>query len=73
MYEVSRLEFDLFLSEKWNAINMLLTCPTSAADWFNKGRGMCYHVCDNACKKSLDICHKSGTLCPVSRSLSVPI
>ena len=23
---------------------MLLTCPTSAADWFTKGRAMCYHV-----------------------------
>ena len=28
----------------WNSTNMLLTCHTSAADWFDKGRAMCNHV-----------------------------
>ena len=30
-------------------------------------------LCNNACKRSLAICHKSRALCPVSRFLSVPI
>ena len=30
-------------------------------------------LCDNACKRSLAICHKRRALCPVSRFLSVPI
>ena len=30
-------------------------------------------LCDNACKRSLAICHKSRASCPVSRLLSVPI
>ena len=38
-----------------------------AFDWFNNGCAMCYHVCDNACKRSLAICHKRRALCAVSR------
>ena len=30
-------------------------------------------LCNDACKRSLAICHKSRALCPVSRLLSVPI
>ena len=30
-------------------------------------------LCDNACKRSLVICHKSRASCPVGRLLSVPI
>ena len=30
-------------------------------------------LCDNACKRSLAICHKSRKSCPISRLLSVPI
>ena len=30
-------------------------------------------LCNNACKRSVAICHKSRALCPVSRLLSVPI
>ena len=36
-----RAWYDVFVSERWNATNMLLTCPTSAANRFNKGRAMC--------------------------------
>ena len=43
--------------------------PASAAGLFNKA----HHVCGNACKKSLAICRKSRSLCPVSKLLSVPI
>ena len=38
------LSYNLFVLERWNATNMLLTCHTSAADWFDKGRAMCNHV-----------------------------
>ena len=31
-----RVCHDPFVSERWNSINMLLTHPASAADWFNK-------------------------------------
>ena len=41
------------------------------------GSTKAFHVlsclCDNACKRSLAICHKSRALCPISRLLSVPI
>ena len=30
-------------------------------------------LCDNVCKRSLAICHKRRALCPVCKSLSVPI
>ena len=30
-------------------------------------------LCDNACKRSLAVCHQSRESCPVSRLLSVPI
>ena len=39
-----RVRYDPFVSERWNSISILLTCPTSAANWFNKGRAMSYHV-----------------------------
>ena len=39
------LEMKLYLS--------LLLAPASAADWFIKGCAMCYHVCNNACKRYL--------------------
>ena len=53
-----------------------LLAPTSTTDWFTKGHVMYYHVCDNACKRSLTICHKSRALlagfCLSLYSLHVP-
>ena len=47
---------------------------TSADDWFNKDSPcVVIYICDNACKRSLAIYHKSRASCPVSRLLSVPI
>ena len=51
-----------------------LTCSSQCC-WQVKQR-QCHvlsYLCDNACKRSWAICRNSMELCPVSRSLSVPI
>ena len=54
-----RDRYDPFVSERWNATKMLSTSPTSADDWFTKGRPCAIMSVDNACKRYLAICHKS--------------
>ena len=39
------------ISERCKFTSMLSICTTSASDWFNKGKTMCYRVCDKACKR----------------------
>ena len=40
-----RARHNQFVPERWNSIRMLVNCPTSVADQFDKGCAMCYHVC----------------------------
>ena len=38
------LPFDLTMFTQFSAIRVSPTCSNQSANWFNKGRAMCYHV-----------------------------
>ena len=63
----------VWLLDNSDSTGALSTRPASAADWFNKGRTMCYHGYMIMHVKSLSICRKSRALCLGSRLLYFPV